>query len=512
MGSSYLPLDVVDEIQLLGIVKDDTVSAALFYSFSIAAILLFLLFGIAMQDRTSMLYAALFFIALLMLSAMEGYAFMYLWPELPRWNHFSAVVIAYLFSAFGFYVAYKAVEPSQQKQVLSASVSKVFLGLSVLALAMSVLTFYLPFVFMVDMTSLFVALMFVAHAYAIVGWARARADRLLKRNVIAIVSAVLIAVSVVVLVLLSLNVSIFPAYVYVHSSRIIFILAGLATMATIISHVSGLRKDYEVSLQQAVSAANREAEINRELYESEQRYNQVKALASLRQQQLAEASHDMRQPLISLRSTIDAITQDQAPQLKQQLANAFSYLENLCNSYLRETRPDIRDELAEDGSTGDAIQANYNQHHSTEPYPVKLVLETVHRMFESDAGANEIELKVQPSSVMISAQATIVMRIVSNLVANAIKHAGKGRIVLGVRRRKAGQSLAAAIVVADNGAGISPEMMQTITHAYKKGPESSGEGLGLAICKQLAEQHGMRLDISSKQGEGTCCLLYLHAD
>jgi len=142
---------------------------------------------------------------------------------------------------------------------------------------------------------------------------------------------------------------------------------------------------------------------------------------------------------------------------------------------------------------------------------VKLVLETVYRMFESDARANDIELKVQLSSLMISPEATIVMRIVSNLVANAIKHAGKGKIVLGVRRQKAGQSIAVSIMVADNGAGISPEMMETIMHAYEKGPESSGEGLGLAICKQLAKQHGMRLDISSKQGQGTCCQLYLYS-
>jgi signal transduction histidine kinase len=132
-------------------------------------------------------------------------------------------------------------------------------------------------------------------------------------------------------------------------------------------------------------------------------------------------------------------------------------------------------------------------------------------MFESDARANDIVLKIQPSSVMISSEATIVMRIVSNLVANAIKHAGEGKIVLGVRRRNAGQSKGIAIVVADNGAGISAEMMETIMHAYEKGPESSGEGLGLAICKQLAEQHGMRLDITSKEGQGTCCQLYIHA-
>ena len=65
---------------------------------------------------------------------------------------------------------------------------------------------------------------------------------------------------------------------------------------------------------------------------------------------------------------------------------------------------------------------------------MKLVLETVHRMFESEARANDIELRVQPSSLSITPEATIVMRIVSNLVANAIKHAGQGKIVLGVRR------------------------------------------------------------------------------
>ena len=142
---------------------------------------------------------------------------------------------------------------------------------------------------------------------------------------------------------------------------------------------------------------------------------------------------------------------------------------------------------------------------------MKLVLETVHRMFESEARANDIELRVQPSSLSITPEATIVMRIVSNLVANAIKHAGQGKIVLGVRRRHSGESKTISIVVADNGAGISPEMMETIMQAYHKGPESGGEGLGFAICKQPAEQHGMRLDISSEQGKGTCCQPYLDA-
>lgn len=510
MGSSYLPLEILDQVQLLQRIYQDSVSAALFYSFSVAAILLFLFFGIAMRDRTAVLYAALFALALLMLSAMEGFAFMYLWPEMPRWNHFSALVLIYLFCALGFYVAYKAVEPSMKKTRLPEKIAKLFQWLSILSLSMAALTPILPFVLVVDLTNLFVASMFIAHAFAILGWSTLDPPRLLKRNLIAIISAILIALVVIVLVLLSFDVSFIPSMVYVHSSRIIFILAGLATMATIITHISGMRQDYEHSLEQQVISAKREAEINRELFEAEQNYARVRLLASQRQQQLAEASHDMKQPLISLRSTFDAMSHDQSPQLKEQLSNAFSYLESLCSNYLDVTRPTDTDGRVDSGRgelppldvDGDSF---VTEDQGSDAYEVNLVLETVFRMFDVDAKDKGIALRMVNSSVKITPAPTIVIRIIANLVSNAIKHAGQATILLGVRRRQGGVTL----VVADNGQGIDPQMMQTVTAAYNKGPDSSGEGLGLAICKQLAEQHGMQLDISSLQGSGTCCQLHV---
>ena len=126
-------------------------------------------------------------------------------------------------------------------------------------------------------------------------------------------------------------------------------------------------------------------------------------------------------------------------------------------------------------------------------------------MFAADAKEQHVRIKRQSSSVKIDAEATIVMRIVSNLVANAIKHAGAERIVLGVRHRANG----IAIVVADNGRGIAPAMMETILQAREKGPDSSGEGLGLAICAQQAEQHRMQLDIASVEGRGACFQLLI---
>jgi len=285
-------------------------------------------------------------------------------------------------------------------------------------------------------------------------------------------------------------------------------LAGLATMATIISHVSGLRQDYAESLESQVAAAEREAQMSRELLQAEQRYNRVRALASLRQQQLAEASHDMKQPLVSLRSTLDTLTAEYSAEVKQQLSNAFSYLENLCANYLESSRPDVDDdgvEVDDSGANDNAEQADTGNGGETESYAIGLVLETVYRMFEADAGNRGIDLRIQPSSIEITAPPTAVIRIVANIVSNAIKHSQAKRILIGVRRKQH----SAEIVIADDGRGMSQRELQAITQAYQKGPDSSGEGLGMAISKQLAEQNGMQLDIVSAEGRGSCFRLEL---
>jgi len=519
-GSSYIPLDVVDELELVRHIHNDNVSAVLFYSFSVASILLFLLFGIAMQDRTARLYAGLFALALLMLAANEGFAFMLLWPQWPGWNQYSALVLVYLFSAFGFYVAENAAEPSRKLSALSPVISRSLRLLAVISVIMAAMVPVMPAVFMTDASNLFVVLMFSAHAYAIYSWSKidrgelnVRGDtgRLLRRNLITIIAAVLIASLVLVLVVMSFDPDLLSPYILVHANRLVFILAGLATMATIISHVSGLRQDYAESLENQVAAAEREAQMSRELLQAEQRYNKVRALASLRQQQLAEASHDMKQPLVSLRSTLDTLTAEYSAEVKQQLSNAFSYLENLCANYLASSRPDaggIEDDgydAEESTADDDFEQADTGNGGDKERYEISLVLQTVYRMFEADAGNRGVDLRMQPSSLEITATPTVVIRIVANIVSNAIKHSQASRILIGVRRRQH----SAEIIIADDGKGMSQQELNRITQAYQKGPDSSGEGLGMAISKQLAEQNGMQLNIDSAEGRGSCFRLEL---
>jgi signal transduction histidine kinase len=65
------------------------------------------------------------------------------------------------------------------------------------------------------------------------------------------------------------------------------------------------------------------------------------------------------------------------------------------------------------------------------------------------------------------------------------------------------------IRVADTGVGIREEDLQRIFEPYFTTKEDRGTGLGLAICQRIISQHGGRISVSSKLGEGTVFILHL---
>jgi signal transduction histidine kinase len=66
---------------------------------------------------------------------------------------------------------------------------------------------------------------------------------------------------------------------------------------------------------------------------------------------------------------------------------------------------------------------------------------------------------------------------------------------------EASQSL--RIAVADNGVGISPDRLGRIFQPFESTKGQRGTGLGLAVARKIVEEHGGRLDVESKPGEGT---------
>jgi signal transduction histidine kinase len=99
-------------------------------------------------------------------------------------------------------------------------------------------------------------------------------------------------------------------------------------------------------------------------------------------------------------------------------------------------------------------------------------------------------------------------RVLSNLVANAIKYAGRGTDVV-VHVTRNGDR--ARFIVQDHGPGIAPE------HCHKlfdrawlaTSPVRKGSGLGLAISRRLVETHGGTLGVVSTVGAGSSFVVEL---
>ncbi len=96
-------------------------------------------------------------------------------------------------------------------------------------------------------------------------------------------------------------------------------------------------------------------------------------------------------------------------------------------------------------------------------------------------------------------------RLVQNLVANALKYHHPDRpplVTLSARRDGA----AVVLSVADNGIGIDPQYFDRIFMIFQRlhtREQYPGTGIGLAICKRVAEQHGGRIWLESTPGQGS---------
>jgi signal transduction histidine kinase len=107
------------------------------------------------------------------------------------------------------------------------------------------------------------------------------------------------------------------------------------------------------------------------------------------------------------------------------------------------------------------------------------------------------------SSVVHTADAERLASVLSNFLDNAAKYAPE-RAPIQVRMSLAGDRV--RIEVTDHGPGIRPEDRERIFERYYRAPSTaeiaSGLGLGLFICRAIAEGHGGTVGVESVPGQG----------
>jgi signal transduction histidine kinase len=129
--------------------------------------------------------------------------------------------------------------------------------------------------------------------------------------------------------------------------------------------------------------------------------------------------------------------------------------------------------------------------------------------FDHDVGGR-LRLHLEPGTGLVLVDEDKVRRIVTNLVENALKYAPDGPITARAERTESGT----AISITDEGPGIPEADRQRVFEPFVQLDQSStrrqgGTGLGLHLCRQLAQILGGRLDLDEAPGGGCCFTLHL---
>ena len=205
-------------------------------------------------------------------------------------------------------------------------------------------------------------------------------------------------------------------------------------------------------------------------------------------QLVADASHELRTPVTSLRTNVEvlrdapAMGESDRRALLDDVVEQAEELGNLVSDLIA---------LARDGETPPA----------TEDVRLdELVAEAVVRA-RRHAPAVAFTLRAEPS--VVSAAPDRIGRAVNNLLDNAAQHADRVEVTV---------SADGVVAVRDHGPGVPPEDVPLIFDRFYRGATArgrSGSGLGLAIVRQVAESHGGSVRVESPEDGGARFVLAL---
>jgi signal transduction histidine kinase len=134
--------------------------------------------------------------------------------------------------------------------------------------------------------------------------------------------------------------------------------------------------------------------------------------------------------------------------------------------------------------------------------------------------AMAIQTDIPADLAPVLADDELIVRVLQNLLGNALNFSGRGSTVLvrathGARRRPGNGNGAqlnhagdrsgfVTIAISDRGVGIAPKDQEKIFAKFGQvGPRRGGTGLGLTFCKLAVETHGGEIWVESKLGEGS---------
>ena len=217
----------------------------------------------------------------------------------------------------------------------------------------------------------------------------------------------------------------------------------------------------------------------------------------------ADASHELRTPLTAIKGQVEVAL--------GKPRDAGSYRE-----VLQVVNEEVDRLIRLVGSLLTLARADAGQIPiASEAVPLRELVAAAAEQVRLSMGRRGVELHLEPGpAVTVRADEDLLLQLLLNLLDNAGKYTGSGgHVTVGwdVRNGRA------EVRVRDTGVGIAPEHLPRIFERFyrvdkARSREGGGAGLGLSICRWIAEAHGGSISVESVQGEGTAVVVKLPVD
>ena len=483
-GDTALPIKIETESSFLNVTHANTAKYFIFY----AVIIVFLSMSvIAFAQHRSFKFLAYFLYAssvLVYVMHRDGFTFQYFWPNAPEFNNFASLPLASGITFFAALFTRTYLETKQKYPVAD-------LILQIIMVAAFLIVGAVIFVNESDLklyAYYYVALSsFTFLAIGIGAWSREG-----RRVLYFILGWFGIVLSSVIVTGYALT-----GYDIARSTTLDFIRFAMVFDASmmgmaVLDGINIIRRERDASLREKVDVLQTNIGLQDRLQALETRYADVQQMAYDRGRVLADATHDLRQPLFSLRTSIQNTVSASKPSKEglEQINNSFTYLESLVDEYMASALSGTENVAKKLSPTPGAT-------------PLKLIIESVTEMFADEARSKNIELRTVATSRTVDVPAFVLLRMMSNLVSNAVKYTSSGKVLIGCRSRDGRPSLE----VYDTGPGLTESEIDTVLQRYARGvhqkSNSNNAGLGLNIVSELAEANDMALQIESTPGKGS---------
>lgn len=443
--------------------------------------------GLITRMRAFLFYGAAQIVLFSYFTHLSGITTIYMWPETPEIGNMLAPILAILTCLFTILFSKTFIKEEYLTRWVSIVfqaviyVSLAYLALSALGLALSI-TIPLLSIIATGVTTATVIILPVCGIMA----SSNRRYRYLPMAIAWLWFSV--SMSYTTLSLLNL-VPVTPSFLemYMVFAFIEAILLSVS-LALTVRHIERERVSTQESLAISLTAELEESRRAEKL--ALERSMALDDLAD-RGRLLQAAGHDTRQALFALRQFAAGLGPDVDPERIQTARQSISQLVNHLDDVLATT-------LA--GAHGGAM---IDQVLALENVRVGDLLEPIRLIYQRMASQKGLRLITHAGEFSFVTDRVLMIRVLSNLVSNAIKYTDSGGVLVGCRRF--GESI--RLQVWDTGNGLSDEqialLMEENPHAHRFEQFKEGLGSGFQISRVLAENLGAELKVSSALNKGS---------